>query len=400
MKVLVINSGSSSIKFQVFDAGDFHTFASGKLEKIGESESVLNYRWEQEAGTCRELTQTQKAGDHEEGFSRIFTIMQNTGVFRDEKEFCGIGHRVVHGGARFTSPEPIDDEVINKIRSLIPLAPLHNPSNLLGIEITRKRFANTPQVAVFDTAFHQTMPPHAYIYGLPFDFYEEHNIRKYGFHGTSHACVARKAAEYLGKPLETLNLITLHLGNGASATAVRDGQSIDTSMGMTPLEGLVMGTRCGDIDPAILFFLNKATGRSIEELESILFYQSGLKGICGLNDMRDIERSAAEGNERARLAIEVYCYRIKKYIGAYLALLGKIDALVFTGGIGENSSLVRKRSCDALSALGIVLDENKNRNASGDLFEIQKKGKTKVLVVKTDEEAEIAMKTVMILNSV
>jgi acetate kinase len=277
---------------------------------------------------------------------------------------------------------------------MVPLAPLHNPANLIGIEVARERRPDVPQVAVFDTAFHQTMPPSAFHYALPQELYSEHHVRRYGFHGTSHNYVSKKAAEYLGKSLDTLNMITLHLGNGASATAVRKGKSVDTSMGMTPMEGLVMGTRCGDIDPAIHFYLGRSTGRTSEELEKMFNKESGLKGICGVNDMREIIQLAGSGDEHAQLAIDVYCYRIRKYIGAYFAVLGQVDAIVFTGGIGENAALIRKHCCEDLARLGIVVDNRKNDNCCTEVTEIQgEKSQVRVLVISTNEELEIARQT-------
>jgi acetate kinase len=316
-------------------------------------------------------------------------------IIHDASELFGIGHRVVHGGELFRNATVVDDHVVAAIRSLIPLAPLHNPSNLLGIEIAGTLFPDVPQVAVFDTAFHQTLPPRAFHYAIPYDWYTEHHVRRYGFHGTSHLYVSREAARYLGKGPEETNLITLHLGNGASCTAVQGGSSADTSMGLTPLEGLVMGTRSGDIDPALHFFIIRQTGMSAEDLEKALNSQSGLKGICGLNDMREIQEQAENGNERAELAIDIFCYRIKKYIGAYCAALGRVDALVFTGGIGENSAVVRSRVCSGLQHMGINVDEKKNAAVSGDIAEIQTDGAApKLLVIKTDEEREIARQTV------
>jgi acetate kinase len=278
---------------------------------------------------------------------------------------------------------------------MVPLAPLHNPANLTGIEVARERRPDVPQVAVFDTAFHQSMPPHAFHYAIPHELYAKHHIRRYGFHGTSHYYVAKEAASHLGKPLESVKLITLHLGNGASAAAIASGKSIDTSMGMTPLEGLIMGTRCGDIDPAIHFYLKRSTGMTDEELESMLNKESGLKGVCGENDMREAERLAEEGDERAQLAIHMFCYRIKKYIGAYIAVLGGVDAIIFTGGIGENSSLIRKLACQGLAGLGIIIDMHKNKVESKDIREVQQDGSpVKVLVIPTNEELEIARQTV------
>jgi acetate kinase len=395
LKVLVINSGSSSIKYRLFDGGDFSVLASGMVERIGEPISRLQHRWRKHSGEFDEITRSLPISNHREGLQHIGSATSQSGVLRDESELLGIGHRVVHGGEVFHEPALVDDTVVAAIRELIPLAPLHNPENLLGIEAALERYPHVPQVAVFDTAFHQSIPPHAFHYALPYDFYKAHHVRRYGFHGTSHHYVAKRAARYLGKPLEALNLITLHLGNGASATAIRAGKSVDTSMGLTPLEGLVMGTRCGDLDPAIPFYLGRRTGKPNEELESLLNHQSGLKGICDANDMREILHLASEGNPRAQLAIDMFCYRIKKYMGAYFAVLGRVDAIVFTAGIGENAASIRKRCCDGLAGLGIFVDDQKNAESCGKLSEIQGDGcPIKILVIPTDEELEIARQTV------
>jgi len=399
MKVLVINSGSSSIKYKVFNIRDSATIASGKLEKIGESKSLLTCRWQNSNGRCEETRQKRSVPGHREGFAWIVACITEQGAVSDERDIFAIGHRVVHGGELFKEPMLIDKNLVKSLRSLIPLAPLHNPANLLAIEISIERFPEVPQVAVFDTAFHQSLPPYTYHYALPHVFYTDHHVRRYGFHGTSHYYVAQQAALYLGKPLSSLNLISLHLGNGASATAIKKGKSADTSMGMTPLQGLIMGTRCGDIDPAIIFYLKRRTGKSDEELEDILNEQSGLKGICGVNDMREIEKLAGSGNARAKLAINMFCYRIRKYIGAYSAILGRVDAIVFTGGIGENSSLIRKETCRGLTCLGIVIDGRKNKRSPDGILEIQgERSPVKILVVRTDEELEIARQTVHVLQ--
>ncbi len=400
MKVLVVNSGSSSIKYQIFDMNGYSVLTSGVLERIGETNSRLRHRWLNSAGENEEVVQTAQVLNHHEGFELIVAVNAESGSLRAEHELFGIGHRVVHGGEVFNKPTLINDKVVEIIREMIPLAPLHNPANLIGIEIVRKRYHQVQQVAVFDTAFHQSMPPHAFRYALPNEFYKDHHVRRYGFHGTSHYYVSKQAAEHIGERLEDLNMITLHLGNGASATAIRSGKSVDTSMGMTPLEGLIMGTRSGDLDPAIHFYLSRTTGKSNEELESILNKESGLKGICSVNDMREIIHLSEDGDTQARLAIDMYCYRIKKYIGAYCAVLGQVDALVFTGGIGENSSLIRKHSCEGLAELGIIIDEQKNQAFSGGLLEIQgEKGVVKVLVIPTNEELEIAIQTVERIRS-
>jgi acetate kinase len=289
----------------------------------------------------------------------------------------------------------IDENVMETIRDLIPLAPLHNPANLLGIEAVWRVFPQVTQVAVFDTAFHQSMPAHAFMYALPYSLYALHRVRRYGFHGTSHLWVAKKAAAHLEKPLSSLNLITLHLGNGASAAAIRQGQSVDTSMGMTPLEGFVMGTRSGDLDPAIPFYLTRVTRLAYPELEALLNKGSGLKGICGANDMREILQMEKRGDPQARLALDLYCYRIKKYVGAYMAVLGRVDAIVFTGGIGENAALIRRQCCEGLDALGITVDDTKNERSYDEVMEIQRDdASVKVLAVRTNEEREIALQTI------
>ena len=395
MKVAVVNCGSSSIKYEVFGVTDLVMLATGLIEKIGGSESRLRQRRLKADGTFDEQVRTKRLADHRDAFDFMADVNHEDRILKDESEILGIGHRVVHGGELFRQPALIDDQVVAAIRSLIPLAPLHNPSNLLGIETARTRYPDVPQVAVFDTAFHQTLPPRAFHYAVPYDWYDKHHVRRYGFHGTSHLYVSREAARHMGKAPADTNLITLHLGNGASCAAVRGGLSIDTSMGLTPLEGLVMGTRSGDIDPALHFFMLRETGMSADELEKTLNSQAGLKGICGLNDMREIQEQAGLGTERAMLALDMFCYRVKKYIGAYCAVLGRVDAVVFTGGIGENSATVRSRACSGLEHMGISLDEGRNAAVSGNTAEIQREGApVKVLVVKTDEEGEIARQTI------
>jgi acetate kinase len=375
-RVLVLNTGSSSIKYQLFNMGDRSVLAAGSVERIGEAGSGV--------------------ADHREGFAGIFEALGSSGGLRDD--LAGIGHRVVHGGERFSAPALIDEQVVEAIREQVPLAPLHNPANLLGIQTAMAAFPDTPQVAVFDTAFHRTMPPRASRYALPRDLADRLRIHRYGFHGTSHSFVARKAAEYLGVPVAGLNLITLHLGNGASAAAVAGGRCIDTSMGFTPLEGLVMGTRSGDLDPAIVFFLHREAGLPVGEIDELLNKQAGLKGLTGANDMREVERRAAAGDEPARQALDVYCYRVRKYVGAYAAALGRVDALVFTAGIGEHSRVVRAGVCEGLEGLGVRLDPARNgapsrgpRTVSGDGSAVA------VLVVPTNEELEIAEQTLAVV---
>jgi acetate kinase len=395
MKVAVINSGSSSIKYEVFDTLDFVMLATGLIEKIGSADGRLRQRRLRADGTFDELIHKKPLANHRAGFDLMASVNQHDQIIKDDAELLGIGHRVVHGGETFREPALINADVIEAIRGLIPLAPLHNPSNLLGIEAAQERFPRVSQVAVFDTAFHQTLTPSTYRYALPNELYEKHHIRKYGFHGSSHGYVAKEAAKHLGKTLSEANLIILHLGNGASAAAIQGGRSIDTSMGMTPLEGLVMGTRSGDIDPSIPFYLTRQTGMKPEEVENLLNRESGLKGICGVSDMREILGQAEKGNERAKLAIEMFCYRIKKYIGAYHAVLGRLDAIVFTGGIGENAAAIRQRVCEGLNHIGIAVDSGKNAAVSGSVAEIQQDGlPVKVLMVRTNEELEIALQTI------
>lgn len=391
MKILVINCGSSSIKYRLIDLRNDRVLTDGEAQRIGEGESRLQHRWTDALGEARQLARNEALADHEEAFRAIETALRTSGSMSELETVAAIGHRVVHGGEAFQAPALIDNATVAGIREVCALAPLHNPANLTGIEICLALFPGVPQVAVFDTAFHHSLPPRAYRYAIPDAWYTGHQVRRYGFHGTSHAYVARQAADYLQQAPAALNLITLHLGNGASAAAVRAGRCVDTSMGFTPLEGLMMGTRCGDIDPAMLFHIRRATGADMDELESALNTESGLKGICGINDMREIQQRADAGDAAALLAIDMYCYRIKKYIGAYCAVLGRVDALVFTAGIGENSALVRQRACEGLDALGIVVDDARNTADAQPPFEIQADGASvRLLVIATNEELEIA----------
>ena len=379
MKILVINTGSSSIKYQLFNMEDESVICSGIAEKIGEDQGFLSHRRYGE-----ELRVKKRFGDHKEAFQFIKELLI-------DKDISAVGHRVVHGGERFSDSVLINDEVIEAIRQNIPVAPLHNPSNLEGIYILRTLFSDIPHVAVFDTAFHQSMPAEAFLYAIPYRLYKKYKIRRYGFHGTSHAYVSEIAADHMQKPLSQLNLITVHLGNGASITAVKGGRSVDTSMGMTPLEGLVMGTRSGDVDPAIPFFLMDHLKMSPDEIYKILNNDSGLKGICGRNDMREILERREKGDPYADLAVRVYCYRIKKYIGAYMAVLGRTDAIVFTAGIGENSFQIRELCLAGLEGLGIIIDRVKNRENKREIN--TQDSLVKVLVIPTDEELRIARET-------
>ena len=393
-RVLVVNTGSSSIKYQLFEMDGRQALASGLVERIGEAGARLTHR----TGDAEPLVVEERVADHSEGFERVFRAFETAGG--PIGELAGIGHRVVHGGDRLTEPTRIDDAAIAAIAGQAPLAPLHNPSNLLGIRIAIASFPDTPQVAVFDTAFHQTMPPRAWRYAVPADLAAQLRIRRYGFHGTSHAYVSRKAAEHLGRPAGELNLVTLHLGNGASVAAVAGGRCIDTSMGLTPLEGLVMGTRSGDLDPAVVFYLHREAGLSVDDIDDLLNKRSGMLGLAGANDMREVERRAAEGDQAAVEALDVYCYRIRKYVGAYAAALGRLDALVFTAGIGENSDGVRAGVCQGLEGLGVALNPKRNRSRSGRPRTISPDdSKVAVLVVPTNEELEIAEQTLAVVGA-
>nr|WP_197048412.1 acetate kinase [Streptosporangium roseum] len=371
-RVLVLNSGSSSVKYQLL-SGD-ERLASGTVERIGEASSPVP--------------------DHEAALKVVASELTARGLGLDSSELTAIGHRVVHGGKTFTEPTLITDEVIRKIEELIPLAPLHNPANLTGIEGARRLRPDLPQVAVFDTAFHSTISPAAATYAIDREVAERLSIRRYGFHGTSHAYVSREAARAVGRPLG--NVIVLHLGNGASASAVSAGRCMDTSMGMTPLEGLVMGTRSGDLDPAIVLYLGRTGGMSLEEIDALLNRRGGMLGLCGDNDMRAVQERLAAGDPDAELAFSVYCHRLRKYVGAYYAVLGTVDVIAFTGGVGENSPLVRETALAGLEALGIAVDPVRNRR--GDRLISPDGAAVKVAVIPTDEELEIARQTLEVIS--
>ena len=402
MKILVINSGSSSIKYELFDMTHHRVMASGVAEKIGEDTSILTHKTILESGESVKKSNEEKIKDHQEGLNRIvdFLLDPEHGVIQDKSEISAVGHRVVHGGETFHSTTIIDDKVIEAIRENIPLAPLHNPPNLEGIEVARTIFPDSPQVAVFDTAFHQTIPKKAFLYAVPYELYKKDYVRRYGFHGTSHAYVAEKAADYMERPFNELSIITIHLGNGASMAAVKNGNCIDTSMGMTPLAGLVMGTRCGDIDPALPFFLADHLGMSLKDIDTLLNKKSGLKGICGTNDMREVIEKKNKGDKQAEIALDVYAYRIKKYIGEYFAALGSLDCIVFTAGIGENSPDIRELSCQELENLGIKIDLEENKKKEKGIREINTPdSKVKILVVPTNEELKIAQETKKVIEN-
>ena len=393
MKILVLNSGSSSLKYQLFEMLGRVTLASGLAERIGEEGSRLEHHQREGSGRSVEIP-TDPIGDHGEALDRISEVLNASRLIDDDEELFGIGHRVAHGGDGFQEATRIDAGVIEAIRELCRLAPLHNPANLQGIETALERSPHVPQVAVFDTAFHQTIPPRAYRYAIPDEWYESHRVRRYGFHGTSCAYVARVAAAHLERPIEELNFIVLHLGNGASVSAIAGGRSVDTSMGLTPLEGLVMGTRSGDLDPAVVTHIARETGASLDRVEASLNKESGLLGLCGLSDLRDVLERESAGDSRAQLALDVYVYRIRKYIGAYTAALGRVDGVVFTAGVGENSPEIRERVCGGLEWLGIKVDRARNQEPAEGARSIHSdEAAVPVLVVPTNEELEIADQT-------
>jgi len=388
MKALVINAGSSSIKYQLFDMPAGSILAKGMIERIGEAQAQMKHTYNGKTHAA-----TVAAKDHEQGMQVILKMLADPtiGVVKTVSEIHAVGHRVVHGGEEFTGSVVIDNHVIDSIKRFADLAPLHNPPNLTGIEAAMHALPHAVQVACFDTAFHTSIPPVAYIYGLPYDIYEKYRVRRYGFHGTSHRFVARRCAAMMNVDKSQANIITCHLGNGCSITAVKEGKSVDTSMGLTPLEGVVMGTRCGDIDPAILFYLGDK-GYDMKKLNAICNKQSGLLGISGIsNDMRNLLELCEKGNAQAKLAVDIFNYRIKKYVGTYTAVLGRLDAVVFTGGIGENNAFIRSEACSGQSQIGIDLCETRNTAAEPKERLISKdSSRVKVYVIPTDEERSIA----------
>lgn len=389
-RVLVLNSGSSSVKYQLLDMRDSSRLAVGLVERIGEQTSRLKHT--PAGGESRE--RGGAIADHDAALKAVAEELAKDGLGLDSTELAAIGHRVVHGGKSFTEPTVIDEAVLAEIERLIPVAPLHNPANLTGIRTARALRPDLPQVAVFDTAFHTTMPESAARYAIDVKTADEHRIRRYGFHGTSHAYVSRATAELLGKDPAETNVIVLHLGNGASASAVRGGRCVDTSMGLTPLEGLVMGTRSGDMDPAVIFHLMRVGGMSADEIDTLLNKKSGLTGLCGDNDMREIRRRVDEGDEQAKLAFDIYIHRLKKYIGAYYAVLGRVDAVAFTAGVGENAAPVREAALAGLEELGLAVDGERNAVRGDEARLISPDGaRVAVAVVPTDEELEIATQT-------
>ncbi|MHB9035127.1 MAG: acetate/propionate family kinase [Armatimonadota bacterium] len=401
MKILVLNSGSSSLKYQLFDSETEEVLAKGLAERIGVAGGGGMIKHES-AGNDKVEVKVDMAG-HEEAMDHVFELLTSAenGAVKSVAEISAVGHRVVHGGEKFAQSVIVTDEIIAEIDRLSVLAPLHNPPNLKGIKACKRLMPGVPQVAVFDTAFHATMPDYAYTYALPYKYYTDYGVRRYGFHGTSHRYVARQAQKMLeaaGFDTTATRIITCHLGNGCSMAAIVGGKVIDTSMGMTPAEGLVMGTRSGDLDPAIILYLARELSAEPDEIDNLINKKSGLLGVTGISsDMRDVEEAAMGGNHRAELALAIFCYRIKKYVGAYAAAMGGLDALVFTGGIGENSPIVRGRVCENMEFLGVELDQEKNLNLRGPADLGKPSGKARILLVPTNEERMIARETAQVV---
>jgi acetate kinase len=394
MKILILNSGSSSIKFKVFDMPEEKVICSGFAERIGLKNSKLHYK-----SSKYNIDRDMKISNHRDGLEKIagYLLDQKAGVLQSASEISVVGHRVVHGGMSFSKTTEITQNVKDKIRALFSLAPLHNPANLEGIEVSELIFPEAKQIAVFDTAFHQTLAKKAYTYAIPIRFLKENNIRKYGFHGTSHKFVSEQANRYLG--MKSSKIIVIHLGNGCSISAIKNGKSVDTTLGFGPVTGLIMGTRSGSIDHSIIFYLAQKFGYSLDEINKILQNESGMLGLTGFSDLRDIQAEAEKGNEDCKLALEMNAYRIKKYIGSFATIMNGLDAIVFTAGIGENSSLMRSLVCSDMDFLGIELDEVRNISNSNMIAEIHsEKSKVSVLVVPTNEELEIAKQSFQLIS--
>lgn len=397
MKVLVINCGSSSLKYQLFNMDDKSVLAKGLVERIGLEEGMLTHK----SRGKDEVKITENISDHKVAVKMMLDSLLDDeyGILNDISEISAVGHRIVHGGEKFSDSVKITDDVMEVVKECVQVAPLHNPPNIIGIEATQELLPDVPMVGVFDTAFHQTMPEEAYMYGIPYELYEKYGIRRYGFHGTSHSYVSKEAAKFLDMPLEKLKMITLHLGNGSSISAIKNGKSIENSMGFTPLEGIIMGTRCGNIDPTIVSFIMEKEGITLDEINNYLNKKCGVLGISGLSsDFRDLETAANDGNKRAQLALDVFAYQAKKFIGSYVAAMNGVDVLVFTGGIGENSITMRQSICKNMDYFGIKLDEEKN-NIRGKNAQISSDdAKVKVLVIPTNEELMIALETVSLIK--
>lgn len=398
MKILVLNCGSSSVKYKLIESADGKVLAEGGVEKIGLPDSFLKFK--RPDGSKETIVVDMP--DHKEAVKNVLKILTDSkeGVIKDFKEIEAVGHRVVHGMEKFNKSVLITPEVIEKVKECYPVAPLHNPANITGIEAVTELIPGVPQVAVFDTAFHQTMPAKAFMYALPYEDYTKYGVRRYGFHGTSHRYVSRRACEFLGLDYKSQRIITCHIGNGGSITAIKDGISVDTSMGLTPTEGLMMGTRVGDVDPGAIAYLMKCLNLDADSLTTLINKKSGVLGISGISsDMRDIEDAIAKGDERAKLAMDMYEYRILKYIGAYTAVLGGVDVIVFTAGVGENSPELRENICKNLAFMGVTLDAEANRSRGKEVEISGKDSKVRVVVIPTDEELVIAQDTAMIVSN-
>jgi acetate kinase len=397
MKILVINAGSSSLKYQLMDMENEEIIAKGLVERIGIEGANLVHR-----PTGKDSVRIeQPMKDHTDAIKHVLKALTNPeyGVITDMSAINAVGHRVLHGGDKFTKSMLINENVMDAIRAAIPLGPLHNPANIMGIEACQKVMPATPMVAVFDTAFHQTMPDYAYIYGIPYEYYKKLHIRRYGFHGTSHRYLAQRTAEFMGRPSQGLRIVTCHLGNGSSLCAIKDGKCIDTSMGLTPLEGVLMGTRSGDIDPTVVQYLMNNENMTIDQVISLLNKKSGLIGITGVSsDMRDVLEAAEAGNDMARLAVDVFCYRITKYIGAYAAAMGGLDAVVFSAGIGENNPKLRKMIVSNLGFLGVGVDDGLNAKKVAEIDISSRDAKVRTLVIATNEELMIARDTLALVK--
>ncbi|MGG0188107.1 acetate kinase [Bacillus rhizoplanae] len=385
-KIIAINAGSSSLKFQLFEMPNETVLTKGLVERIGLEDSIFTITVNGE-----KQTEVTNIADHGVAVNMLLNKLTETGIIKSLDEISGIGHRVVHGGEKFADSALIDDQVLAEIDALSELAPLHNPAHVIGIKAFQEVLPNVPSVAVFDTAFHQTMPEESFLYSLPYEYYEKYGIRKYGFHGTSHKYVTERAAELLGRPLESLRLLSCHLGNGASIAAVEGGKSIDTSMGFTPLAGVTMGTRSGNLDPALIPYIMKKTGQTVDEVLNVLNKKSGMLGLSGFSsDLRDIEQAEEEGNHRAEVALEIFIGRIHKYIGSYAARMKGVDAIIFTAGIGENSALIRERVLEGLEFMGVYFDAKRNNIRGEEAFISFPHSPVKVIIIPTDEEVMIA----------
>jgi acetate kinase len=397
MNILVINAGSSSLKYQLIDVDGKNVLAKGVCDRIGIAGSVIKHKTYDDRSINKEVVME----NHQEAIKQLIDVLtdQQVGVIKSLDEINAVGHRVVHGGEKFFSSVIIDDEVLKTIEECEELAPLHNPPNVIGIKACNEILHGVPQVAVFDTAFHQTMPKKAYIYALPYEYYEKYKLRKYGFHGTSHKYVSERAAVLLNKPYDQLKIVTCHLGNGSSITAVDCGKSVETSMGFTPLDGLAMGTRCGTIDPAAVTFLMNKENLSTDEMDCIMNKKSGVFGVSGVSsDFRDLDKAVAEGNERAELALQIFSYQVKKFIGAYACAMGGLDAVVFTAGIGENNPDIRQRVCTNMEFLGISIDPEKNNTRGIEIDISTDDAKVRTLIIPTNEELAIARETIRLIS--